>query len=57
MDLSEARPVVVHPVDDPRNRAAQQERLQRLHDELVVEGADDTTELDRLRGLADNWPE
>jgi hypothetical protein len=57
MSPSEPSPIAAHPVDDPAKRGAQQDRLRRLHDELVAEGADDSEEFDRLLEQSDNWPE
>ncbi len=57
MGPPEAIPVAGHPVDDPQVRAAQQERLRRLHDELVAEGADDARGFDQLLERSADWPE
>lgn len=57
MGPPEVEPVFAHPVDDPRLRAAQQERLRRLHDELVAEGADDAKGFDWLLERSADWPE
>jgi hypothetical protein len=56
MSSPEAAPVITHPVDDPGLRAAQQERLRRLHDELVAEGADNTKDFDQLLERSGDWP-
>lgn len=45
------------PADDPQLRDAQRERLTKLHDDLVDEGADGAPHLTKLQARADTWPE
>lgn len=45
------------PADDPQLRDAQRNRLGKLHDELVAEGAEAGPHLAKLRARADTWPE
>lgn len=46
-----------HPADDRKLRDAQRDRLTRLRDELVAEGADPSKLLPELQRRADAWPE
>jgi hypothetical protein len=50
-------PVPQQPADDPKRRDAQRDRLRKLREELVAEGADVTTHLPQLQARADTWPE
>lgn len=45
------------PADNPKFRETQQNRLRKLHDELVAEGADSAKHLADLQARADTWPE
>jgi hypothetical protein len=45
------------PADDPQLRDVQRERLTKLRDELVAEGADGAPHLTKLQACADTWPE
>jgi len=46
-----------HPLDDPALRAAQQQRLSKLREELEAEGADGRATYEALRREAETWPE
>lgn len=45
------------PADDPQLRDAQRQRLTKLRDELVTEGADSAQHLTELQARADTWSE
>jgi hypothetical protein len=45
------------PADDPQLRDAQRDRLRKLHDELVAEGANGAEHLADVHARADTWPE
>jgi len=57
MEAAAAPRVEQHPADDPKLRDAQRDRLGRLRDELVAEGADPSKRLPELQRRADAWPE
>jgi hypothetical protein len=57
MEAAAAPHTEQHPTDDPKLRAAQRARLERLRNELVAEGADPSGRLPELQRRADAWPE
>lgn len=57
MEAATATHANQQPVDDAKLRDAQRERLRRLHDELVAEGAEGSKHLPELQSRADTWPE
>lgn len=57
MEAAAAPHIEQLPADDPKLRAAQRARLERLRDELVGEGADPSRHLPELQRRADTWPE
>lgn len=57
MGVPDRTAALPHPVDDPTIRAAQQQRLSKLLEELEAEGVDGQAAFEALQRQADTWPE